>query len=70
MARCAQVILTPDDNKINVFKKGNSNGAISSNPLGGHKQPILTAGDKLEWKKAQKNPKKNIISDTINNIIP
>ena len=23
MARCAHVILTPEDNKINVFKKGN-----------------------------------------------
>jgi len=31
---------------------------------------MLNAGDKLEWKKAQKKAKKNITSETINKIIP
>lgn len=38
--------------------------------LGGQTQPIATAGDKLTWKNAQKNAKKNITSETINNAIP
>jgi hypothetical protein len=69
-ARCAQVILTPDDNNIKVFKKGNSKGFNTSIPFGGQTQPIETAGDRLEWKNAQKNPTKNIISETINKITP
>jgi hypothetical protein len=32
--------------------------------------PMATEGAKLQWKKAQKKPKKNITSETINNIIP
>jgi hypothetical protein len=64
------VILTPEDKRINVFKKGSSNGFITSIPFGGQTQPIETAGDKLEWKKAQKKPKKNSTSETMNNTIP
>jgi hypothetical protein len=32
--------------------------------------PMAMEGDKLTWKKAQKNAKKNIISETIKRIIP
>ena len=64
------MILTPDDNNIKVFKKGNSKGFNTSIPFGGQTQPIETAGDRLEWKNAQKNPTKNIISETINKITP
>jgi hypothetical protein len=33
-------------------------------------EPSSGTGAKLEWKKAQKNAKKNITSETINNNIP
>jgi len=32
--------------------------------------PIAIDGDRLKWKKPQKNAKKNITSDTINKAIP
>ena len=52
-------------------------GADSGLPVKGS-HSLLTAnfdpnsfvGDKLEWKNAQKNYTKNIISETINRIIP
>jgi hypothetical protein len=53
-----------------VFKKGNPHGFNTSIPCGGQTAPICIDGIKLEWKKAQKNPKKNIISDVINKTIP
>lgn len=68
--RCAQVILIPDDNKITVFKKGKPQGFKTVIPYGGQIAPIAIDGIKLEWKKAQKNAKKNIISDKINKSIP
>ena len=37
-----------------------SNVYISLIPTGGQIAPIVTAGDKLPWKKAQKNGKKGI----------
>jgi hypothetical protein len=69
-ARCAHVILTPDDNNIIVFNKGKPHGFKTTIPAGGHTHPIAIDGARLQWKKAQKKPKKNIISETINNIIP
>jgi hypothetical protein len=63
-------MLTPEDRRIKVFKKGSSKGFNTSIPLGGQTQPIDTAGDRLEWKKAQKKPTKNITSETINKITP
>ena len=39
-------------------------------PIGGQTAPISIVGPKEEWKKAQKNEKKNITSDVINNNIP
>jgi hypothetical protein len=53
-----------------VFSKGTSNGLKTSIPLGGQTEPISITGAKAAAKKAQKKAKKNIISDTMNNIIP
>ena len=39
-------------------------------PCGGHIPPIHIEGERLKWKKAQKNAKKNIISEVINKSIP
>merc|ERR1712002_1328980 len=39
-------------------------------PAGGHTLPSSTLGLKEEWKKAQKNAKKNATSEEMNNIIP
>jgi len=69
-AWCAQVTLTPEDNKIIVFIRGTLKGSKASIPMGGHRQPSSTLGDKLLWKKAQKNDIKNITSEVMNSIIP
>jgi len=53
-----------------VFTRGISKGLKASIPFGGQMFPISIVGDILAAKKAQKNAKKNIISETINNIIP
>jgi hypothetical protein len=63
-------MLTPEESRIRVFKNGSSKGFNTSIPFGGQTQPIETAGDRLEWKKAQKKPTKNIISETIKRITP
>jgi hypothetical protein len=52
-----------------VFKKGTRKGFKGKREIGGHTNPNSTQGDKLEWKKAQKNPAKNITSLEINNNI-
>jgi hypothetical protein len=44
IALWAKVTETPEDNKITVFKKGNSQISNTSIPKGGHEQPIDTAG--------------------------
>jgi hypothetical protein len=64
------VTVAPDNNKISVFNKGTPQGSKGTMLTGGHRAPISIAGDKLEWKKAQKNAKKNMISETMNKIIP
>lgn len=43
------------------------NGSID---IGGHFCPISTLGEILLWKNAQKNERKNMISEIINMIIP
>jgi len=53
-----------------VFKNGISQGFKTLIPLGGHMEPISTAGDKLLWKKAQKKAKKKRTSEIINKITP
>jgi len=70
IAWCAKVIVTPEVNNNKVLIKGNpiiSKGWILN---GGQTQPKAIDGDKLKWKKPQKNAKKNITSETINNAIP
>ena len=69
-AWCAQVTLTPEESKIIVFIRGTLKGSKASIPIGGHKQPSSTLGDKLLWKKAQKKDIKNMTSEVINSIIP
>jgi hypothetical protein len=66
----AQVIVTPDDNKIIVFNKGKPQGFKVDIPSGGQIHPIPIEGAKVQWKKAQKKEKKNIISEIINRDIP
>ena len=70
IAKCAHVTVTPDDNRIIVFNNGSIHGFIGRIPNGGQTQPIQIVGDTLEWKKAQKKPKKNIISETMNKTNP
>jgi hypothetical protein len=64
------VIVAPEHNNISVFNNGTSSGLKTSIPLGGQTAPISIVGAKAAAKKAQKKAKKNITSDTINNIIP
>jgi len=70
IARWAQVTLTPEDNKIAVLSKGIPIGHNGVIPLGGQQQPIQIEGDNAEWKKAQNNETKNIVSVNINNMNP
>lgn len=67
---CAYVTVTPEDKRITVFNKGNSNGFIACVPIGGHNVPISMLGDKALWKKVQNIAKKKRASDTINNPTP
>jgi hypothetical protein len=39
-------------------------------PRGGHIIPISNVGERLLWKKAQKNERKKNTSETMNKIIP
>ncbi len=70
MAWCAYVAVAPDVNSTIVFNNGTWNASNVSIPIGGHTPPISTVGANDEWKNAQKNAKKNITSDVINNNIP
>jgi len=70
IAWCAHVTVAPEVNNIIVFNKGTSHGLKAWIACGGQIDPISIVGAKLEWKNAQKKAKKNIISDTINKIIP
>jgi len=67
---CAQVTEAPELNNKIVFKRGISHGFNVVKYAGGQIPPIAGLGLKLEWKNAQKNAKKNIISETINKITP
>jgi len=53
-----------------VFNNGIFQGSNVTIKAGGQTPPITILGLKLEWKNAQKKAKKNIISETINKIIP
>jgi len=61
---------TPEIRSINVFRSGICNGFKMLIPNGGQTPPRSTFGAMLAWKKAQKNAKKNITSETINSITP
>lgn len=67
---CAHVTVAPELSKIAVFNNGTENGFKGSMPKGGQHTPISTAGERLLWKKAQKNETKNRTSETINNRNP
>lgn len=67
---CLQVTEIPEEIKIVEFNKGISNGLKGITFSGGQIAPISMLGDKLLWKKAQKNEIKKNTSDKINNNIP
>lgn len=66
----AHVTVTPDANKIAVFKRGIWKGLKAIIPTGGQVIPNSIVGERLLWKKAQKKEIKKKISETINKIIP
>lgn len=53
-----------------VFSKGTSRGLRGLMPVGGHWPPSSGVGTRLEWKNAQKKPKKKNASDVMKRIIP
>lgn len=67
---CAHVIVTPEDRRTAVFRRGTKKGLSGFIPVGGQVTPISTLGARLLWKKAQKKAKKKHTSDVINSIIP
>jgi len=66
----AHVTVTPEASKTAVLSKGTVKGSRGVMPEGGQQPPISGDGARLEWKKAQKNPKKKNTSDVINRIMP
>lgn len=64
------VTVTPEARRTAVFSRGTSNGFKGVIPEGGQHPPISGVGERLEWKNAQKNPRKKNTSDVINRIIP
>jgi hypothetical protein len=66
----AHVTVMPEASKIDVFNKGIWKGLKGKILRGGHKDPNSIVGERLLWKKAQKNPRKKNTSDVINKIIP
>jgi hypothetical protein len=53
-----------------VFINGTLKGLNLTIPIGGHCPPNSIFGANLEWKNAQKNEKKSITSEVINNTMP
>lgn len=53
-----------------VFRSGTSIGFRGLIPTGGHWPPSSGVGARLEWKNAQKNPRKKKASDVMNRIMP
>lgn len=70
MLWCAQVTVTPDARRTAVFSSGTSRGFRGVTPVGGHWFPSSGVGAKLEWKKAQKKPRKKNTSDVMKRTIP
>jgi len=55
---CANVIVTPEDNKRIVFTRGKPQTSKDWILFGGQIPPIAMDGDKLTWKKSSKKSKK------------
>lgn len=70
MLWCAQVTVTPEARRIAVLSRGTSRGLRGLIPVGGHCPPSSGVGARLEWKNAQKKPRKKNASDVMNKIIP
>lgn len=51
-------MVNPEYSNTRVLANGVLRGSNGITPKGGHTQPISIAGERLEWKNAQKNPKK------------
>ena len=66
----AHVTVTPEARRTAVLRRGTLNGSKGMMPEGGQQPPISGDGARLEWKKAQKKPRKKKTSDVINKIIP
>lgn len=66
----AHVTVDPEAKRTAVFNRGIEKGFNGQTPEGGHVHPMSGVGERLLWKKVQKNAEKNMISDTINKIIP
>jgi hypothetical protein len=64
------VIVTPEDKRVAVLRRGIANGFRGVTPVGGHRHPKSYVGESLLWKNVQKKATKNIISDIIKRIIP
>lgn len=60
----------PEASRIVVFRSGTSMGLSGLIPTGGHWPPSSGVGARLEWKKAQKKPRKKKASDVMNRAIP
>jgi len=45
-----QVSETAEDNKRTVLRRGKPRKSIMKIPLGGHKPPISTAGERAKWR--------------------
>ena len=53
-----------------VFSSGTSSGLRGLIPVGGHCPPSSGVGARLEWKNAQKKPRKKNASDVMNKAMP
>lgn len=65
-----QVRVTPDARRTAVFRRGTLNGSRGVIPVGGQVHPSSGVGARLLWKKAQKNAKKNRISEVMKRTMP
>lgn len=66
----AQVTVTPEESNTAVLRRGTPKGSRGVMPVGGQQPPISGVGARLEWKKAQKKPKKKKTSEVMKRIIP
>lgn len=64
------VTVMPEASRMAVFNRGTSSGLRGLIPVGGHCPPSSGVGARLEWKNAQKKPRKKNASDVMNKAIP